>query len=556
MLSVVPSAMIFDDHDMIDDWNTSLSWVEDIRRQPWWHEHVTGGLVSYWVYQHLGNLSPDEIRNEGMLHQFIGLGDATGALSAWAAEAERLMVVPGGYRFSYFRELGPVRLVVIDSRCARVLTPGERRMVDDEHWEWVVEHADVACEHLVLATSVPVAMPGGLHDVEEWNELVSDGKWGRWFIGLGEKVRRAVDLEDWSAFHRSYVAMMNLVRDVATPGRQPAKDPPHTVTIVSGDVHFSFRSRAVFADRPDRPPAASRVHQIVNSPIRNILSTRERRVIRLGLSRVGELVGRILRRSAGARRDQTRWDVEDGPFFANHMCLARARSARRPDGARTRRAGQRRPADPHRRCTVGALAGAAIRQSSLARHDRPVADLAHRHDVGQALDDGQTASGQGVRGGCPPALDRWDRGGCAHVGDSHTDRVGRCHLDAHDVHGRWRVDDRVRHQLAGDELHVVDDDRRDTAQGEELGDRLASPSNSRRTARYLDDETTRGVGVGHPAASSTTSLPLSLARRGGPSMSARGTIGSISDKPTKAVNSTARVDSGRNSASSSRSKVT
>ncbi|MFP5488280.1 MAG: alkaline phosphatase D family protein, partial [Acidimicrobiia bacterium] len=32
--SVVPSAMIFDDHDMIDDWNISASWVDDIRRQP------------------------------------------------------------------------------------------------------------------------------------------------------------------------------------------------------------------------------------------------------------------------------------------------------------------------------------------------------------------------------------------------------------------------------------------------------------------------------------------------------------------------------------------
>ena len=34
VLSVVPSAMIFDDHDMIDDWNTSPSWVEDIRQSP------------------------------------------------------------------------------------------------------------------------------------------------------------------------------------------------------------------------------------------------------------------------------------------------------------------------------------------------------------------------------------------------------------------------------------------------------------------------------------------------------------------------------------------
>ena len=65
--SVVPTAMIFDDHDMIDDWNISDAWVRDIRQQPWWSEHVVGGLVSYWIYQHLGNLSPAEIRAEGML---------------------------------------------------------------------------------------------------------------------------------------------------------------------------------------------------------------------------------------------------------------------------------------------------------------------------------------------------------------------------------------------------------------------------------------------------------------------------------------------------------
>ena len=30
-LSVVPSVMIFDDHDMIDDWNISAAWVREIR---------------------------------------------------------------------------------------------------------------------------------------------------------------------------------------------------------------------------------------------------------------------------------------------------------------------------------------------------------------------------------------------------------------------------------------------------------------------------------------------------------------------------------------------
>jgi len=61
LLSVVPSVMIFDDHDMIDDWNISDTWVADIRREDWWSDHVVGGLMTYWLYQHLGNLSPDDI---------------------------------------------------------------------------------------------------------------------------------------------------------------------------------------------------------------------------------------------------------------------------------------------------------------------------------------------------------------------------------------------------------------------------------------------------------------------------------------------------------------
>ena len=28
--------MIFDDHDVIDDWNTSAAWLAEMRATPWW----------------------------------------------------------------------------------------------------------------------------------------------------------------------------------------------------------------------------------------------------------------------------------------------------------------------------------------------------------------------------------------------------------------------------------------------------------------------------------------------------------------------------------------
>ena len=41
LLSTVSTAMIFDDHDVHDDWNTSQAWVESMRQQDWWEEHLS-----------------------------------------------------------------------------------------------------------------------------------------------------------------------------------------------------------------------------------------------------------------------------------------------------------------------------------------------------------------------------------------------------------------------------------------------------------------------------------------------------------------------------------
>ncbi len=47
LLSTVPSAMIFDDHDVHDDWNTSETWVAQMRAKPWWEERIVAAFMSY-----------------------------------------------------------------------------------------------------------------------------------------------------------------------------------------------------------------------------------------------------------------------------------------------------------------------------------------------------------------------------------------------------------------------------------------------------------------------------------------------------------------------------
>ena len=64
LLSTVPTVMIFDDHDVHDDWNISWLWVEEMRAKPWWEARITGAFMAYWIYQHLGNLSPPELEDD------------------------------------------------------------------------------------------------------------------------------------------------------------------------------------------------------------------------------------------------------------------------------------------------------------------------------------------------------------------------------------------------------------------------------------------------------------------------------------------------------------
>ena len=42
LLATVPSTMIFDDHDVHDDWNISEAWVREMRATSWWDERIDG----------------------------------------------------------------------------------------------------------------------------------------------------------------------------------------------------------------------------------------------------------------------------------------------------------------------------------------------------------------------------------------------------------------------------------------------------------------------------------------------------------------------------------
>jgi PhoD-like phosphatase len=309
LLSVVPSAMIFDDHDVHDDWNTSAAWRRDFSAKPWWRDRIDGAYMSYWLYQHLGNLSPEDLARSEVWRDVRKSPDAAAVLRDLARRADES---PGGIQWSYRRTFGKVRLVVIDARSDRVLGQ-PRQMVSDTEWQWVTESVAGDWDHVILATSLPVLLSRGIHDVEAWNEAVCAGAWGQRFAPIGERIRRAGDLEHWAAFGHSFTLFERLLTGLA---RGADGEPPATVTILGGDVHHSYLAEVA---RPDGVTSPTAIYQLVCSPIHNLLPDNFRGLQRIVTSRAGAVIGATLARLARVPAPQLSWRITKGPWFPNML---------------------------------------------------------------------------------------------------------------------------------------------------------------------------------------------------------------------------------------------
>lgn len=313
LLSSVSTAMIFDDHDVRDDWNTSWTWRRQVDAEPWWRTRITGALGAYWLYQHMGNLGPDDREADPPYAAVRSAdGDAGAALDEFAYTAHRR---PDSARWSYTRDLGTVTLLMVDSRCGRVLDATHRAMVDDAEWSWIegTARAAAGCDHLLVGTSLPFLLPRGVHHLESWDEAVAAGAWGSRAARFAERIRQGLDLEHWAAFESSHRAMSALVTSIASGGYGPA---PATISFLSGDVHYSYAAEASY-DGQDA--TTSRVHQLVCSPIRNPLSPTMRYLNGLASFGVAELVGTALAKLARARPPDWRWSITSGPHFHNAL---------------------------------------------------------------------------------------------------------------------------------------------------------------------------------------------------------------------------------------------
>jgi phosphodiesterase/alkaline phosphatase D-like protein len=309
ILSTLPSAMIFDDHDIRDDWNTSAAWRTEVNQKPWWRDRIRAGLGSYWVYQHIGNLSPAELAEDEDYQKVLAAeGDCWPLLVELADRADYEVDGDKGLRFSYRWDLGRSRLIMIDSRNSRILDSGDRKMLGDREFSWLeAQVADLDdLDHLLLGSSLPWLLPPAIGDMQTVNEAAANrtGVRGQ----LAEKVRQTADFEHWAAFLKSFMRLSEMISEAADrPSRGPA-----TISVLSGDVHHSYAARADFGGS-----SATRVHQLVCSPVHNYVPFFVKPVFKFGWSpRVARVTRRWARRYGSPVLPMS-WRNLSGPLFGN-----------------------------------------------------------------------------------------------------------------------------------------------------------------------------------------------------------------------------------------------
>jgi hypothetical protein len=207
VMAHLPSLMIFDDHDITDDWNLSAQWEQTAYGHPFSRRIIGNALLGYLLCQGWGN-DPDACA--ALVGQCQRLGDGRDEL------IDELLRFQG---WQYALPSNPP-LLVLDTRTRRWRSESNLAkpsgLLD---WEALCELQQALLDH----PSAIIVSPAPIFGVK----LIETVQ--RVFSALGYPL--LVDAENWMAHRGAAQVILNIFRHSRTPG--------HYV-VLSGDVHYSF----------------------------------------------------------------------------------------------------------------------------------------------------------------------------------------------------------------------------------------------------------------------------------------------------------------------------
>ena len=257
-LANVPTMMMFDDHEISDDWNLDGQWATDSRTDPGTHQIVRNGLVAQALFQAWGNVPARFETGVGLsLLDLITIpdGQLRTPLSVTPAAADVLLDIapagpsPSGQRVMWDWTLdGPEhRVIALDTRTHRDYTSAGADkaglLTETEMARQLSAHKPTDPSTLAFVIA-PAPLTGHPLVEETLQPLMAS-----------EEGSRAADNEAWCVNRKTFEAFL---RRLGAFGR---------VVLLSGDVHYGYTNHTAYFGAAPQSPA--RFVQLCSSASKN-----------------------------------------------------------------------------------------------------------------------------------------------------------------------------------------------------------------------------------------------------------------------------------------------
>ncbi|WP_028863013.1 alkaline phosphatase D family protein [Psychromonas aquimarina] len=234
----LPTYMIFDDHDITDDWNLSAAWEQQTYQHPFSRRIIGNGLMAYWLCQGWGN-EPD---NFGLdFHKTARSYFTEPNKSSHDNFVEYLFKFE---QWHYTVNTYP-KILVLDTRTRRWRSESNLNKPSGlMDWEALTEmqQSMINEDSIILVSPAPIF---GVKFIEALQQLMT-------WLGLP----LMVDAENWMAHKGAANVLLSIFSHRKTPEQ---------FIILSGDVHYSFVYDIRLRFRSNSP----KIYQITCSGIKN-----------------------------------------------------------------------------------------------------------------------------------------------------------------------------------------------------------------------------------------------------------------------------------------------
>jgi hypothetical protein len=226
VLANIPTYMIFDDHEITDDWNITREWHDNVADSECGKQIVTNGLAAYWAFQGWGN-DPSLFSND-FIDSIVGYFGKRGNVS----EAEKQSFQDFLWNFhgwTFSAPTNPLTLLV-DSRTRRHYDTfkGAPQLIGEEGLLSISRTAADANfkkgDPVIIVVPTPVFGFDLIQALQKAFSLITSV-----YI---------LDLESWYANTLSRIRFLTFLLQTLAPR--------HCI-FLSGDVHFGFTIKAAFA---------------------------------------------------------------------------------------------------------------------------------------------------------------------------------------------------------------------------------------------------------------------------------------------------------------------